>query len=85
MVEAVAFAMTYADADEWIASQSDLSPRVRDALAGLDATTREDVLAWADHLDRIGVAHSGVQDADYGTALSFTDPDGNALEFFAST
>ena len=45
VVEDVAFAMTYPDADEWIASQRDLSPRVRDALDGLDATTREDVLA----------------------------------------
>ncbi len=41
--------------------------------------------AWAEHLDRVGVAHSGVRDADYGAALSFTDPDGNALEFFASS
>ena len=38
----------------------------------------------AEHLDRVGVAHNRVQDADYGTAVSFTDPDGNALEFFAS-
>lgn len=52
---------------------------------GLACATRKDVAAWAEHLDRVGVAHSGVQDADYGTALSFTDPDGNALEFFAST
>lgn len=37
---------------------------------------------WRDHLDGIGVAHSGVVEADYGLALSFKDPDGNALEFF---
>ncbi|MFC3690240.1 VOC family protein [Aquipuribacter hungaricus] len=52
---------------------------------GLACATRDDVTAWAEHLDRVGVAHSGVQDAAYGTALSFTDPDGNALEFFTST
>jgi glyoxylase I family protein len=51
---------------------------------GFSCATRDDVMAWAEHLDRVGVAHSGVQEADYGTALSFADPDGNALEFFAS-
>lgn len=39
-------------------------------------------MQWAEHLDRLGVSHSGVQDADYGSALSFSDPDGNALELF---
>ncbi len=58
-------------------------------IAGLDhvgfaCADRDEVVAWAAHLDRIAVVHSGVQDADYGSALSFTDPDGNALEFFAS-
>jgi len=43
--EVVTFAMSYADADDWIATQRHLSPGLRDALDGLDATTREDVLA----------------------------------------
>ncbi len=51
---------------------------------GLACADRDELLAWAAHLDRMEVAHSGVQDAEYGSALSFTDPDGNALEFFAS-
>lgn len=51
---------------------------------GLACASREELLAWATHLDEIGIAHSGVKDAEYGSALSFTDPDGNALEFFAS-
>ncbi len=51
---------------------------------GLACADREQVLAWAAHLDALGIEHSGVQDAAYGSALSFTDPDGNALEFFAS-
>lgn len=51
---------------------------------GLACSDRDELTAWAAHLERIGVAHSGVQDAEYGSALSFTDPDGNALEFFAS-
>lgn len=45
VAEVVAFAMSYADAEDWIATQRHLSPGLRDALDGLDATTREDVLA----------------------------------------
>ncbi len=52
---------------------------------GFACASRDDVSAWAEHLDRVGVVHSGVRDAEYGAALSFTDPDGNALEFFASS
>lgn len=51
---------------------------------GLACESREELIAWERHLDALGVSHGGVQDADYGSALSFTDPDGNALEFFAS-
>ncbi|MEP6562432.1 MAG: VOC family protein [Nakamurella sp.] len=51
---------------------------------GLGCADRAEVVAWAAHLDRIAVVHGEVQDADYGSALSFTDPDGNALEFFAN-
>ncbi len=50
---------------------------------GLACASREALSLWAEHLDELGVAHDGVQDADYGSALSFKDPDGNALEFFA--
>ena len=34
-------------------------------------------------LDELGIAHGGVVDAHYGSGLSFRDPDGVALEFFA--
>jgi len=34
-------------------------------------------------LDELGIAHGGIIDAHYGSALSFRDPDNNALEFFA--
>ena len=44
--------------------------------------SRDELVSWAEHLDTLGVQHSGVQDATYGSALSFTDPDGNALEIF---
>lgn len=40
------------------------------------------VTAWREHLDAVGIEHSGIVEADYGLALSVKDPDGNALEFF---
>ncbi|MFY0408059.1 VOC family protein [Solicola sp. PLA-1-18] len=49
---------------------------------GLGVTDVDELRAWADHLDAVGVAHSGLVEADYGVALSFTDPDGTALELF---
>lgn len=49
---------------------------------GFACSSRAELVEWAAHLDRVGVHHSGVQDAEYGSALSFKDPDGNALEFF---
>ncbi|GLK16562.1 glyoxalase [Herbiconiux flava] len=52
---------------------------------GLAVADRAELEAWAAHLDTVGIAHSGLVDADYGTALSFTDPDGTALEFFTPT
>ena len=50
---------------------------------GFACADRAEVAAWQSHLDQIGVRHGGIVEADYGWALSFTDPDGNALEFFA--
>ena len=38
---------------------------------------------WEKRLDELGVAHGGIVDAHYGSGLSFRDPDGIALEFFA--
>lgn len=49
---------------------------------GLTCGSVEELAQWAERLDRLGVSHSGVQDADYGSALNFKDPDGNALELF---
>jgi glyoxylase I family protein len=45
--------------------------------------TRADLVSWAGQLDALGYPHGGVVDAHYGSGLSFRDPDGNALEFFA--
>ena len=38
---------------------------------------------WMDRLNKLGVQHGGIVDAPYGSGLSFRDPDGVALEFFA--
>jgi SAM-dependent methyltransferase len=44
-VEVVDFAMTFPSFEEWIGTQRDLAPGLRDALDGLDPAGREDVLA----------------------------------------
>jgi glyoxylase I family protein len=44
---------------------------------------RADLDKWQARLDELGYEHGGRTDADYGSGLSFRDPDGNALEFFA--
>ncbi len=45
--------------------------------------SRKDLEAWKKHLDEMGAPNGGIVDAPYGSGLSFRDPDGNALEFFA--
>ena len=44
---------------------------------------RGELEAWTQRLDELGVPHDGIKDAAYGSGLSFRDPDGIALEFFA--
>lgn len=46
-------------------------------------TNRTELEKWAAHLDELGIAHGEIEDAHYGSGLSFRDPDGIALEFFA--
>ncbi len=38
---------------------------------------------WMDRLNELRITHGGIVDAPYGSGLSFRDPDGIALEFFA--
>ena len=57
--------------------------------AGLDHVafgcgSRAELQTWADRLDELGVAHGGIVYAHYGSGVSFRDPDGIALEFFAA-
>lgn len=67
----------------------DISPgQFTEFRAGLDhvgfgCETRAELQQWAGRLDDLGIAHGGVVDAHYGSGLSFRDPDGVALEFFA--
>lgn len=44
---------------------------------------RAELEKWENKLDELGIEHRGIKDAAYGSGLSFRDPDGIALEFFA--
>jgi catechol-2,3-dioxygenase len=44
---------------------------------------RAELETWVQRLDELGVTHGGIKDATYGSGVSFRDPDGIALEFFA--
>lgn len=50
---------------------------------GFGCADRAALVNWESRLDKFGIAHGGIVDADYGSGLSFRDPDGIALEFFA--
>ena len=49
----------------------------------LGCADRAELEKWARRLDELGIAHGRIKDASYGLGLSFRDPDGIALEFFA--
>jgi len=44
---------------------------------------RNELQQWATRLEELGIQHGGIKDAAYGSGVSFRDPDGIALEFFA--
>ena len=44
---------------------------------------RAELETWASRLDELGIVHGGIKDAPYGSGVSFRDPDGIPLEFFA--
>jgi len=67
---------------------TDVSAPFTERRAGLDhvafgVADRIQLERWEKRLDELGVSHGGIQDAAYGSALSFRDPDGLPLEFFA--
>lgn len=45
---------------------------------------RDELRRRAARLGELGIVHGGIKDAPYGSGVSFRDPDGIALEFFAS-
>ncbi|BDX33722.1 glyoxalase [Mycobacterium antarcticum] len=45
--------------------------------------SRAELEEWVERLNELGITHGGIVDAPYGSGLSFRDPDGSALEFFA--
>ena len=44
---------------------------------------RAELEKWVLRLDDLGIEHGEIQDAHYGSDVSFRDPDDIALEFFA--
>ena len=50
---------------------------------GFACANRGELEKWMDRLNELGISHGGIVDAGYGSGLSFRDPDGIALEFFA--
>ena len=50
---------------------------------GFGCADRAALERWVDRLDALGIEHGGIVDESYGSGLSFRDPDGIALEFFA--
>jgi glyoxylase I family protein len=48
-----------------------------------NSAERKELEQWMERLDELGIAHGDIVDASYGSGLSFRDPDGIALEFFA--
>jgi glyoxylase I family protein len=43
--------------------------------------SEEELEAWRQRLDELGIEHSPLRDYGYGLAITFSDPDGIALEF----
>lgn len=50
---------------------------------GFGCANRAELETWMARLGELGVQHGGIVTAPYGLGLSFRDPDGIALEFFA--
>jgi catechol-2,3-dioxygenase len=50
---------------------------------GFACTDRAALEGWVERLNALGIEHGGIVDESYGSGLSFRDPDGIALEFFA--
>jgi catechol 2,3-dioxygenase-like lactoylglutathione lyase family enzyme len=63
-------------------------PTFSEFRSGLDhvafgVANRGELEKWSARLDELGISHGEIQDAPYGSGLSFRDPDNIALELFA--
>ena len=49
---------------------------------GFKVDSRAELDGWRDHFVRLGVTHSPIADEEYGSVLTFKDPDGLQFEMF---
>ena len=49
---------------------------------GLAVDSRDDLLEWQTHFEALGVVHTPVVDREYGSVLTFKDPDRIQFEMF---
>jgi hypothetical protein len=49
---------------------------------GLAVASRDELVDWQTHFERHGVTHTPVVDRDYGSVLTFKDPDRIQFEMF---
>lgn len=49
----------------------------------LNVADRSTLEEWVEHLDRLGVSHSGIKDENGGPLITFRDPDNTQLELQA--
>ena len=68
--------------------KGDSGDRFDETRVGLDhfalqVATRDELEKWAARLDELEIAHSGIKDVDYGSVITFRDPDNMQAEFFA--
>lgn len=47
-------------------------------------TDRQAAIAWADHLDHLGVEHSELSDGTLGWTLDIADPDGIIIRLYSA-
>ncbi|HEX2286474.1 MAG TPA: VOC family protein [Mycobacterium sp.] len=49
---------------------------------GFKVDSRAELDDWRKHFERLGVTHSPIADREYGSVLTFKDPDGIQFEMF---
>lgn len=49
---------------------------------GLHVASREDLIEWQSHFEQHGVTHTPIVDREYGSVLTFKDPDRIQFEMF---